>query len=249
MTLFPDVPAASPGWHRYSAAHPAAPGQATVAVYGADLPSEDELRLLGDLEGSRVLDLGCGGGHNAVVFAKQGAKVIAVDPSAERLAAARQRAEDAGVRIEWHEGDLAELPFLRSDSVDAVVSAMALTEVDDLARVFRQVHRVLKPESAFVFTLPHPAFGMLDPTGAEPLRVQRAYDDDTPVTWDLGRDQVTDHPRTISAVFTTLHRANFRVDQLLEPLASRAGSRSPWFTEAMQFVPATVLFRARKQGN
>jgi SAM-dependent methyltransferase len=249
MASIPEVPPADAGWHRFSAAHPVDHGQGSVAIYGADLPTEDDLRLLGDLEGTRVLDLGCGAGHNAVVFSRQGAKVIAVDGSAARLATARQRAEDAGARIEWHQADLAELAFLRSDSVDAAVSVMALAEVDDLARVFRQVHRVLKPESPFVFTVPHPAFAMFDPTGADPLRVQRAYDDEAPRTWPLGDDEVVDHPRTISTLFTTLHRSNFRVDQLLEPVAPPTGGRSPWFTEAMRYVPATVLFRARKQGN
>ena len=249
MASPPEVSPADAAWHRFSAASPAAHDDGSVAIYGADMPTEDELRLLGDLEGKRLLDLGCGVGHNAVVFAAQGAKVIAIDGSADRLTAARQRADDAGVRIEWHRADLAELAFLRSDSVDAVISVMALAEVEDLARVFRQVHRVLKPESSFVLTLPHPAFAMLDPTSADPLRVQRAYDDHLPRSWRLDHDEVVDHPRTIATVFTTLHRANFRVDQLVEPLAPAAGGRSPWFTDAMRYVPATVLWRARKQGN
>lgn len=244
-------PTASPadaGWHRYSTALGNGPTQPAVAVYGAGLPTEADLRLLGDLDGSRILDLGCGTGHNAVVFAEQGAKVIGVDPSTACLAAARDRAEVAEVRVELHQAELADLAFLRSDSVDGAISVMALATVDDLARVFRQVHRVLKPEAPFICSFPHPAFAMFDPTAPDPLRVQRAYDDTQDRLWPLGDDDVVDRPRTISEIFTTLQRASFSVDQILEPTAD-AARRGPAQPELMGLVPATLLVRGRKRGN
>lgn len=245
----PSATPAPEGWHRFTTAETPDGVGGTVAVYGADLPSESELRLLGTVDGKRVLDLGCGTGHNAVVFAQQGAKVIGVDPSAERLAHARDRAEEAGCRVELHQAGLADLAFLRSDSVDAAISVMALATVDDLARVFRQVHRVLKPEAPLVCSFPHPAFAMLDPAGQDPLRIARPYDQSGPLTWELGQETVQDQTRTIGEIFTTLHRASFGVDQLLEPTAAGSGHRSAQFADAMRFVPATVVFRARKQGN
>jgi len=174
---------------------------------------------------------------------------FAVDPSAARLAQARDRAEEAGVRVELHQAGLADLAFLRSDSVDAAISVLALASVDDLARVFRQVHRVLKPEAQMVCSFPHPAFAMLDPTATDPLRIAHPYDRGEPVTWVLGGDDVVDFPRTISEVFTTLHRSSFGVDQLLEPTAPASGHRSAHFADAMRTVPATLIVRARKQGN
>jgi SAM-dependent methyltransferase len=240
---------AAPGWHRFTAA--AAEGDdapATTVRYGADLPTEAELRLLGPIEGRRIIDLGCGSGRAAVTFAHQGAKVIAVDPSTDRLAEARKRAEQEHVRIELHQADLAALAFLRADTVDAVFSAFALAEVPDLNRVFRQVHRVLRPEAPIVFSLPHPAFTMLDPTADDPLRIVRAYDDATPMPWTSPGGAALDQRRTISEIFTSLTRNNFKVDTLLEPTAPRSGRRSEWFSDVMRLVPATILLRARKQG-
>lgn len=240
---------APPTWHRFTAASAdAGDAPAGTVQYGADLPSEAELRLLGPIEGHRLLDLGCGSGQAAVTFAQKGAKVIAVDPSTNRLTEARRLAEQEGVRIELHEGDLAALAFIGADTVDAVFSAFALAEVVDLNRVFRQVHRVLRPEAPIVFSLPHPAFAMLDPMGDDPLRITRAYDDPTPKQWSSAGEATTDYPRTISAIFTGLTRANFKVDTLLEPTAPESGHRSRWFTDAMRHVPATILIRARKQG-
>lgn len=233
-------PAAS-AFSRYSTAHPSDPGRASAVLYGADLPSEADLRLLGPVDGRRILDLGCGVGHNAVLLARQGAKVLGVDPDAALLSQARERAESAEVKVELHQSALADLPFLRSDSVDAALSVMALATIEDLARVFRQVHRVLKPEAPLVASLPHPAAGMFDLTGDTPALAVHAYHRSQPITWTDGDRSVVDHPRTIAEIFTTLHRASFVVDQLMEPAPSSAGGAPA--------VPSTLIIRARKQGN
>jgi len=57
-------------------------GQATdVPLYGPDGPTERELRLIGEVKGKRVLDLGSGNGAAAITFGQQGAIVIALDGS------------------------------------------------------------------------------------------------------------------------------------------------------------------------
>jgi hypothetical protein len=56
------------------------------------------------------------------------------------------------------------------------------------------------------------------------------------------------HPRTISEVFSSFARANFRVDTVLEPEPTTPGPRSAQWHDHMRFVPATLIIRARKQG-
>lgn len=227
-------------YQRFSVAAPAGRDLPTdVVSYGFDIAREDTLKLLGHVEGKRILDLGCGAGHNAIALARQGAKVIGVDESADQIADARTAAEQAGVRLELHHAPLAELAFVRADTIDAVVSAYGLAAVTDLDRVFRQVDRVLRPEHHFVLSLPHPAFALVDPEDPD-LRVRRAYWDPAPIG--------TDVPRTISQLFTGLGRANFRVDAVLEPQPASSGPRGTGWTGAMALVPATLIIRARKQG-
>ena len=60
------------------------------------------------------------------------------------------------VRVEWHASDVADLAFLRADSIDLALAAGLLAEVDDVDRLFRQVHRVLRAGGAFVFSYDHP---------------------------------------------------------------------------------------------
>jgi SAM-dependent methyltransferase len=216
--------------------------------YGPDLPSERELRLLGDVRGKRVLDLGCGTGQASITLARQGAHAIAIDSSAARLAEGRARAEAEEVRLEWHPGDLADLAFLRAESIDLAVSFGALGEVEDLDRVLRQVHRVVRPGGAFVFSYEHPlalcAARDDGPQGSLPLgrrEVRRSYFDRAPLAIERDGEKVSLYPRTIADVFTAAGRAGFRVDVIVEPEPLRSADPGP-------AIPTAIIWRARKSG-
>ena len=59
---------------------------------------------------ARVLDLACGTGEAALVFAAAGCEITGVDQSAAMLDIARGKARDAGLRVEFIRGDMRELP-------------------------------------------------------------------------------------------------------------------------------------------
>jgi SAM-dependent methyltransferase len=214
-----------------------------VVWYGPDGPTEDEMRLLGDVAGKRVLDLGCGAGQASVVLARKGATVIAVDASERMLGRARQLAARAEARVDWRAGDLADLAFLRAESIDLAVSFYALAEVDDLSRALRQVHRVLKNRATFVFSYEHPiglCVGREPPTSPNtPIHpvVRLSYFTDEPITVERDGEPIQLFVRTVSDVFHMLNRAGFRVEMIAEP-GPLPGS----------LVPRTIIWRARKEG-
>lgn len=219
-----------------------------VVHYGAHAPTEEALRLCGNVRGKRVLDLGSGAGENAVTFAQQGAHVTAIDASAAMLALGKALAARAEVRIEWHQGDVAELAFLRADSIDLAFSSGVLAHVEDVDRLFRQVHRVLRPGAAFVCASEHPMALCVGRDDAGPgalplgrLEVRRSYFDPGPATVVHEGEQLTVWPRTIAAIYSALHRAGFRVDVLLEPEPVHSADPGP-------AVPDTLVWRARKEG-
>jgi SAM-dependent methyltransferase len=231
-----------------SATFPRLADAGDAVAYGPDIATEAQLRLLGNVEGRRVLVLGVGAGAELVTLARQGARVIGVDPSLAGIDAARAAADEAEVKVELHQSDLAELPFVRADALDAALSVYALAGVDDLDRVFRQVHRVLHTECHLVLSVPHPAYLMLDPDEDDPPRVARPYFTRDTEHWSIAEREGDEHPRTVSDLFTSLTRANFRVDTLLEP--EPAGGRvSRHWTDAMRWAPATLILRGRKEGN
>ncbi len=198
------------------------------------MPAGLDRRLLGDVADKRVLELGTGMGHSAVAMAKAGAKVIAVDPDASQLDHARQLAEEHEIRVELHHGDLADLAFMRNESIDMVVSIHALAAEADLDRAFRQAHRVLKADMPFVVSLPHPTASLVDHFSDDEHRVIRGYFDAA----TLGSGPSVTHRHLIGDVFSALTRANFRIDTLIEnPYADKPG------------LPETLVFRGKKIGN
>ena len=238
-------------WDRCAAAYQAAIDlPLDVAHYGPDVPDESELHLIGDVAEKRVLELGCGAGQASIAFAGQGAHAIAVDTSRAQLAHGRALAAKAEARVEWHECDLADLAFLRADSIDLAFSAYALGEVEDLDRVFRQVHRVLRPAGAFVFSYEHP-FSMClgrEPAAAGPgalalgrLEVTSSYFETGPVTIERHGERFEIWPRTIADVFAALGRAGFKVEVIAEPPPVRTSDPGP-------AVPSTIIWRTRKEG-
>ena len=190
--------------------------------YGDHLPDEAELRLCGDVAGRRVIELGVTSAVNSIGLALRGAKTMVVDPSADNIALVRRTAEANEVKVECHQADLADLGFATSASVDVVICVGGLDRVDDVSRLFRQVHRVLRTGAVFVLALPHPFHSMVSGN-----KVQHSY-------WG---GLLQGH--TVSGLFTSLSRANFQVDVLLEP-EPRSGP--------VVMVPPTLLLRSRKLG-
>ena len=164
-----------------------------------------------------MLELGLAG--NAVPLALAGAKALAVDTDADLIADLRLEAAKEGVSVECHQGELADLGFAPSGTIDAVVASHTLHEEDDLGRTLRQVHRVLKTGAPFVMALDHP-FGV---AGGGPSRAQRRYGDDH---------------RTVGDLLIALDRANFRVEAFHELGVS---DEHP--------IPTTLVVKARKQGS
>lgn len=95
-------------------------------------------------ESDTVLDVACGSGNATIPAAKTGATVTGLDITPELLDAGRANAADAGVEIDWIEGDAEQLPF-EDASFDAVVSVFGCMFAPDHARTAGEIARVLKP--------------------------------------------------------------------------------------------------------
>ena len=188
--------------------------------YGANVADETELRLCGDVAGKRVIELGIAPSPNSILMAQMGAKAIALDPDPQAISALRAAAERHEVRVECHQGDLADLGFATSGSVDLVLASHSLGGVDDLPRLLRQVHRVLKPGTPFVVAMPHPVSAMFGPDH----QLQYAY----------GANSLT-----FAELYLAFDRSNFRLDMVFELNDRRRRDAA---------APSVLMLRARKQG-
>ena len=90
--------------------------------------------------GARLLDLGCGTGHQMADLRGRGFEVTGVDGSAEMLGHARENNPDA----ELHQADVDRLP-LPDGSFDYVLCIEVLRYLPEPARAVAEMARVLKP--------------------------------------------------------------------------------------------------------
>lgn len=106
--------------------------------------------LLGEGDG-RCLDYGCGVGQVLPGIAALGWHEYGFDLSSDML----RRAKERSPRVA--RADAAHFPFA-DDAFDAVVTCLTHTDVDDVAPVFAEVARVLRPMGRFTTVAVHPCF-------------------------------------------------------------------------------------------
>jgi 2-polyprenyl-3-methyl-5-hydroxy-6-metoxy-1,4-benzoquinol methylase len=108
---------------------------------------EDQERVLveflGDVSGRRILDMATGTGRAALALARRGAIVTGVDASSEMLTVARKRAADAGLAIDFAQGDAHALAY-PDQAFDAVICLRMLMHVPDWRKALSELCRVAR---------------------------------------------------------------------------------------------------------
>jgi malonyl-CoA O-methyltransferase len=114
-----------------------------------ELEQQVMLSLLPQVNGSIVLDAGCGTGRYLQLLRARGAAAIGVDLSAPMLA----RAFAGGAAVA--RGSICALPIAPA-SVDAVVCGLALGDVPRLDLAVSELARALRPGGTLLYSVVHP---------------------------------------------------------------------------------------------
>ncbi len=220
--------------------------------YGPGSPNEKHFKLLGNLKGKKVLEIGCGGAQCGIAMAKQGAKVTGIDISREQLKFAEELADKNKVKIKFYQGDIRNLKQIKSNSQDIVFSAFALLYVDDLKKCFAEVYRVLKKNGIFVFSLDNPFWRTID---KKTLKLKESYFNTgkwTEVFSDKTKKFVM-YNRTVSEIFDCLVENKFVVEKIIEPDSRKRHKGDPWYglwnykQRIMKLITPTIIFKAVKK--
>ncbi len=204
--------------------------------------------LPSDLQGVRVLDVGCGEGMVTRAVASRGADVIGVDPTARLIAHARTAEESTPTGARYAVDDGCSLATVPDASVDWVTAGLSLHHVPDLTAAVRAIHRVLAPAGRLAFTIPHPCFETPDAawTDGEPSRrligdylTERFWrSDNTGAVRRAGNRH-----RTLSGYVMPLIEQGFSIETLAEPpVNARIAAEQPHRAG----IPPFLLVGARR---
>jgi len=123
-------------------------------TYQAEVILPNLIRLVDPKKGEKILDLACGQGYFARVFAKSGMKVTGLDVSKSLI----EQAKKHGGEIEYVVGSADDLGIFENESFYKVTIILALQNIKNLSAVFSECSRVLQTKGKLFVVLNHPAF-------------------------------------------------------------------------------------------
>ena len=219
------------------------------APYNAHYERPAMFGVMPGVEGTRLLDAGCGNGWYAEQLLKRGANVDAIDGSAGMVEHARGRlanqvTNDPHGRLTIQHADLVDpLPF-DDDRFDGVVSPLVLHYIADWRPTLSEFARVLKSGGWLLFSTHHPATEMVRIAPKDYFKVEHVIE-----TWPwLG--QVEFYRRPLTEISSSLSDAGFVIERMVEPVPTEEFRRlKPELFADLMMQPEflIVLARATKQ--
>jgi len=221
--------------------------------YGA-MPTEDDLRLFGDVSGKKLLDICCGAGGSLKYHAERGAAELwGLDISRSQLALAKARLKEHG-----HSAKLICAPMEAESGIpenyfDFVYSVYGIGWATDLEGVFQKIASYLKQGGSFIFSWHHPlnycvAFSIPERKVVMEdgkLVFHKSYFDESWFRLPVDGTEVTLCNRKISTYINTLAGAGFVIEQMIEQPDQSIGDDSDRAVKN-QMLPMSVCFKARK---
>jgi len=176
----------------------------------------ETLKMLGDIKGKRLLDLGCGEGGYSRLFANKGAKVVGIDFSENLINEALK--QNQANEIEYYVRDACFLEGIEDEKFDLVVSAMCLMAIEDIESAINEAYRVLKLGGEFIVSILHPCFARID------YFTEGSYEE---ILSEYFGKPITFWHKTLSNTINCMIKAGFNLKLLDEPVFSNDDPKTP----------------------
>jgi 2-polyprenyl-6-hydroxyphenyl methylase / 3-demethylubiquinone-9 3-methyltransferase len=112
----------------------------------------DYIRQRAPLSGTRVLDIGCGGGILAESMASAGAEVTGIDMADRPLAVARLHMHESGVNVEYRQTTAETLADEQPSAFDTVTCLEMLEHVPSPSAIIAAAHDLVRPGGDVFFS-------------------------------------------------------------------------------------------------
>jgi 2-polyprenyl-3-methyl-5-hydroxy-6-metoxy-1,4-benzoquinol methylase len=221
-------------------------------------------RLLGGVDGQRVLEVACGNGLFARRLVELGADVVATDASPAMLERAREHPSQ-GIEYQLLDAaDPGQLAALGDGGFDAVVCNMALMDMADVGPLAMALRALLAPSGRFVFSTVHPCFNSLgvrfvheveEPEGELVERrgvlitryVTAAMGEGTAILGQPVRQLYFDRP--LGVLLGTFFACGLALDGLEEPAFPPGGESGQLHWGALPEIPPVLVGSIRPVAN
>ena len=221
--------------------------------FAAPLATLDSRGWLADgVAGRTVLCLASGGGRQGPLFAAAGARVTVVDLSPAMLALDRQVAAERRLVLETVEASMDDLSMLPAAAFDVVYQPVSTCYVPDVARVYREVARVMAAGGLYISQHKQPASlqASLEPGPRGVYQMAEPYyrEGALPAAGQSRVREVGTHEflHRWQQLLGELCRAGFAIEDLTEPFHADAGAEPGTFAHRACFLPPYVRIKARR---
>lgn len=202
-------------------------------------------KILPDVRGKMVLDLGCGEGRYSRVLRDKGAHVVGIDPVPEFVDQARRR--DA--KSTYIEAVAEQIP-LGDETFDMVLSYLSLVDIPDLASASREICRLLKPHGELIIVnisnLASATEGWVkDEQGRKTHRTVDRYMEHFSLDIEWRNIQVRNFHRPLSYILGLFLDNGFVLTKFVEPLPMSTDPNYPDEFRAPNFQIFSLLKMAK----
>lgn len=212
------------------------------------------LEMIGQVNGSDVLDLYCGAGYLSRRLAALGANVTAVDSSEKFIGIASEINNREGNGIRYAVAEPTDLSVIEDSTFDDIVCNMGLLLARDLSGTVAELARLIKLGGRVIFSHVHPCF-----CGADAAWVGGGAGDHAYVTignyftegwWtpeiiaELRDSRTKVRHRTLSTLVNAMSARGFNVRRMLEPRPSHDTLTLKPHLEIYDRIPFAVVVEA-----
>lgn len=219
--------------------------------------------LVGDVQGRKILDAGCGEGYNTRLLADQGAFMTGIDLSTRMIDLAKMEEQKHPRGIRYETASFASLAVFENGEFDGIVSSMALMDGPFYDEAVREFGRLLRPGGFVVFSITHPCFArgdsewIRDSSGQEiELRLTDYFKREmVEERWKFGAAaaggdeaepfRVCYFNRTLEDYINPLCKTGFILEAIVEPRPGDEACRIRPSLRKHQRIPHTLMLRAK----
>ena len=208
--------------------------------------------MMPDLNGKKVLDLGCGFGEHCMHFIHDGAdQVIGIDISEKMLEIARKENSDS--KISYINMPMEDIDQL-NEQFDMVISSLAFHYVEDFSGVVKNIYKMLYEGGLFIFSQENPLCTChsgdnrwtKDENGNKVYLNLANYgiEGERESVWFV--NNVKKYHRTFSTIVNTLIEVGFTIEKMIEPLPTdKLLEEYPQYKDLFH-KPDFLLIKAKK---